>query len=468
MRYRLSALASLLGAAASLAVSANAQQPAAASPKQKPPPLGTPKAFQLPPKREFSLPNGMKVTLVPFGKIPKVTVLASVRTGNIDENANEVWLADVTGEMMREGTKTRSAPEIATLVGGMGGSLNVSVGSDNTSVSSTVLSERGPEAVALVADVLRNPRFPDSELARIVATKLRDVAIAKSSPQSLAQEKFSSTMFGDHPYGRVYPTEAMLKGYTIQQVKDFHAKNFGAARTHLYVAGVYDGAAMEKAIRQNFDSWTRGSAPTRKPTAPKKVRNVALLDRPDAVQSTIMLGVPVPDPTSKDYTALEVANSLLGGSFGSRITTNIREQKGYTYSPFGSLDTHYHDATWIEQADVTTKFTGASLKEIFAEIARLQQTPPGAEELNGIKNNMIGIFTLQNASRGGIIGQLADVDLQGLPGNHLGTYVQRVLAVTPADVQRVTKTYLRPEAMTLVVVGDKKTVETQLAPYMVK
>jgi len=298
MRYRLSALASLLGAAASLAVSANAQQPAAASPKQKPPPLGTPKAFQLPPKREFSLPNGMKVTLVPFGKIPKVTVLASVRTGNIDENANEVWLADVTGEMMREGTKTRSAPEIATLVGGMGGSLNVSVGSDNTSVSSTVLSERGPEAVALVADVLRNPRFPDSELARIVATKLRDVAIAKSSPQSLAQEKFSSTMFGDHPYGRVYPTEAMLKGYTIQQVKDFHAKNFGAARTHLYVAGVYDGAAMEKAIRQNFESWTRGSAPTRKPTAPKKVRNVALLDRPDAVQSTIMLGVPVPDPTS--------------------------------------------------------------------------------------------------------------------------------------------------------------------------
>ena len=241
MRYRLSALASLLGAAASLAVSANAQTPAA-SPKQKPPPLGTPKAFQLPPKREFSLPNGMRVTLVPFGKIPKVTVLASVRTGNIDENANEVWLADVTGEMMREGTKTRSAPEIATLVGGMGGSLNVSVGSDNTSVSSTVLSERGPEAVALVADVLRNPRFPDSELARIVATKLRDVAIAKSSPQSLAQEKFSSTMFGDHPYGRVYPTEAMLKGYTIQQVKDFHAKNFGAARTHLYVAGVYDGA----------------------------------------------------------------------------------------------------------------------------------------------------------------------------------------------------------------------------------
>src|SRR6476659_10481109 len=151
MRYRFTRLASLVGAATSLAAPA----------KQPPPPLGTPKAFKLPPKREFSLPNGMKVTLVPFGKIPKVSVLASVRTGNIDESANEVWLADVTGEMMREGTTSRSASEIATLVGGMGGSLNVSVGTDNTGVSSTVLSERGPEAVALVADVLRNPRFPD-------------------------------------------------------------------------------------------------------------------------------------------------------------------------------------------------------------------------------------------------------------------------------------------------------------------
>ena len=463
----LGALATALAPAAGAQTTKTSTKTASAKPaKQKPPALGTPKAFKLPPKREFTLANGMKVTLVPFGRIPKVSVYASVRTGHIDEAANEVWLADVTGEMMREGTTTRSASDIAEQVAGMGGDLNVTVGDDNTRVGGAVLAERGPEMVALVADVLRNPKLPESELSRIASTKARDVAIAKSQPQAVAQEKFLSTMYGDHPYGRAFPTEAMLKGYTVQQVRAFHAKNFGAARAHLYIVGVYDAAAMESAARQAFGSWARGTASTVNTPSPKSARSVALLDRPDAVQSTIMLGLPTPNPTANDYTALEVSDAILGGTFGSRITTNIREQKGYTYSPFSYLGTHYHDAYWVEQADVTTKFTGASLKEIFGEIERLQQKAPGATELGGIKNNMIGIFTLRNASRGGIVNQLDNVDLQGLPSNYLSTYVQRVMAVTPGDVQRTTRAYLRPDAMTLVVVGDKKTVEEQIAPYV--
>ena len=474
MRYRIARLATLGAVAATFAVGAGAQQPAKSSgksasakpTKQKPPALGTPKAFKLPPKREFTLANGMKVTLVPFGKIPKVSVYASVRTGHIDEGANEVWLSDVTGEMMREGTSTRSASDIAEQVAGMGGELNVNVGDDNVRVGGAVLSERGPEMVALIADVLRHPKLPGSELVRIAATKARDVAIAKSQPQAVAQEKFLATMYGDHPYGRAFPTDAMLKGYTVEEVEDFHAENFGAARTHLYIVGVYNASAMEDAARKAFGDWARGPAPTVKPPSPKSERSVALLDRPDAVQSTIMLGLPTPNPTASDFTALEVSDAILGGTFGSRITTNIREQKGYTYSPYSYLATHRKDAYWVEQADVTTKFTGASLKEIFSEIDRLRSAPPGTTELNGIKNNMIGIFTLRNASRGGILNQLDNVDLQGLPSNYLSTYVQRVMAVTPADVQRTTRAYLRPEAMTLVVVGDKKTVEEQIAPYV--
>lgn len=461
MRQSIAALATAC-ALAGMASTSGAQ---ATKAKQPPPPLGTPKAFKLPPKREFTLDNGMKVTLVQFGKIPKVSVIASVRTGNIDEGPQQVWLADVTGEMMREGTAARSASEIAAQVAGMGGELTVGVAPDYTRVSTTVLGENGPAAVAIVADVLRNPRLPESELSRIVATKLRDVAIAKSSPQSLAQERFNSTLYGNHPYGRLFPTEAMLKSYRVQDVKNFYSRNFGAARTHMYIVGVYDAVATEKAVRQAFSGWRRGPVPTVHIPKPASVRSFALLDRPDAVQSTIVMGLPVPMPTAKDYNALVVTDALLGGTFGSRITTNIREQKGYTYSPYSTISTHYHDAFWAEQADVTSKFTGASLKEIFSEIARLQQTPPGTPELAGIKNNMIGIFTLQNASRGGIANQLANVDLQGLPADYLSTYVQRVLAVTPAEVQRIAKTYLRPEEMTIVVVGDKKTVESQVAPY---
>lgn len=439
---------------------------AAQQPKREPPPaLGTPKAFKLPPKRELTLGNGMKVTFVPFGTIPKVSVYTMVGTGHIDEGSNEVALADVTGEMMREGTTTRTATQIAESVAGMGGELSVYVGDDRTQVGGAVLSERGPDMVRLEADLLRNPRFPESELARITANKAREVAIAKSQPQALAQEQFVKTIYGDHPYGRLFPTETMLKGYTIAQVKEFYARNFGAARAHLYVVGIFDQAAVERAVRESFESWAPGGPATVKPPTPRSGHSVTLLDRPNAVQSTIMVGLPVPGPAAKDYTALQVTDALLGGTFGSRVTTNIREQKGYTYSPYSYVSTHRRDAYWVQQADVTTKFTGASLKEIFGEIDRLQKEAPGTPELDGIKNNMIGIFTLRNASRGGIVNQLAEADLQGLGDDYLSGYVRRVMAVSPAEVQRITATYLKPEQMTLVVVGDKATVAEQLAPF---
>jgi len=440
---------------------AGAQQPA----REQPPPLGTPKPFTLPPKREFTLANGMRVTLVPFGTVPKASVYCVVRTGHIDEGANQVALADVTGEMMQEGTTELSATQLAQRVAGMGGELAVNVGDDRTQVGGAVLAEHGPDMVRLVAQVLRTPRFPESELARITSTKAREVAIAKSQPQSLAQEQFVKAIYGEHPYGRLFPTPEMLQGYTIAQVRAFHARNFNATRAHLYVAGVFSEAPMERAIREAFDGWAAGPTPTDNVPTPRPRPGLTLLDRPAAPQSTIMLGLPVPDPTAKDYTALQVTNALLGGSFGSRVTTNIREQKGYTYSPYSYLGTHRHTAYWVQQADVTTKFTGASLKEIFAEIARLKKETPTTPEVDGIKNNMIGIFVLRNASRGGIINLLAESDLQGLGDDYLSGYVKRVLAVPPAEVQRITATYLTPERMTLVVVGDKATVADQVAPY---
>jgi predicted Zn-dependent peptidase len=156
---------------------------------------------------------------------------------------------------------------------------------------------------------------------------------------------------------------------------------------------------------------------------------------------------------------------LLGGAFGSRITTNIREDKGYTYSPFSFIDAKQRSAEWTESADVTTKVTGASLKEIFAEIERLQKEAPPLEELRGIQNNLAGVFVLQNSSRSGVAGQLAFVDLHGLGDDYLTGYVRHVLAVTPDQVQRMTQLYLRPERMQLVIVGDKKVVQEQLAPW---
>lgn len=441
------------------------EAPAQGQQKEKPPEGGTPKPFTLPQKQTFTLKNGMQVTLVPYGTVPKVTVSASVRAGNLNEGADQVWLANITGLMLKEGTTSRTAEQIAQEAAGMGGQINVNVGADLTSISGDVLSEFGPDLVNLIADVVEHSLLPASELPRMKTDRLRQLAIARTQPFPLANERFRSLLYPNHPYGRIYPTEEMINHYTIDDVKKFYQDNFGAARTHLYVAGRFDAATMKKAITQAFESWPRGSASVENIPKPVTARTIHLIDRPGAAQSTIILGLPVVDPSNPDYVALQVTDALLGGSFASRITSNIREAKGYTYSPSSQVSSRFRDAYWFERADVTTAVTGPSLKEIFYEIERLQKEPPTDEELQGIKNYMAGIFVLQNSSRQGVISQLAFVDLHGLGDNYLTTYVQRVMAVTPKDVQRMTQTYLQGNKMTLVVVGDKSKIAEQVGAF---
>jgi predicted Zn-dependent peptidase len=446
-----------------LAIALGAAAPAAA--QQTPPAPGTPHPFEVPEARELTLPNGLAVTLVPYGDVPKATVQLIVRVGNVDEGPQQVWLADVTADLMQEGTTSRSGEQIAEDAARMGGALSVAVGANQTTVGGSALTEFVPEMVRLVADVAMHPAFPTEPLERIRGDRLRQLSIERSQPQSLAVEKFRSVLYPSHPYGRIYPTAEMLQSYTVEQARAFHDANFEAARAHLYIAGRFDAAGVESAIRSAFGGWESGTPASQPVPTPTSQRAIYLVDKPGAVQSTIYMGLPVVDPSSPDYVALQVTNALLGGSFASRITSNIREQKGYTYSPVSTISARYRDAYWAEVADVTTNVTGPSLKEIFYEIDRLRAEPPSAEELRGIQNYLAGTFVLQNSSRGGIIGQLAFLDLHGLDRDWLATYVQRVYAVTPADVQRIARTYIDPSRMTIVVVGDRSQIAEQLAAY---
>jgi predicted Zn-dependent peptidase len=472
-RKRLSLLAALAFCACALGTTAaSAQQPqqlpqpsAATARKETPPEGGKPRPFTLPKRDTFKLSNGLRVTLVPYGSIPKVTVRAVVRTGNIDDPAGKVWLADLTGDLMKEGTATRTAQAVAEEAARMGGALSIGVGEEQTNVGMDVLSEFGPEAAALVADVLQRPGLPASELDRLKTNQIRNLTIARSQPGQIAMERFRKILYGEHAFGRYFPEDAALKGYTIDDVKKFYADNFGAQRTHVYVVGQFDAAAMRRAVTREFEKWGKGAAPVENLPKPTSARALHLIDRPGAAQSTIYLGLPVVDPSHPDYVTLVVTDYLLGGAFGSRITTNIREDKGYTYSPGSSVSTRFRDAYWLQVADVTTAVTGPSLKEIFFEIDRLQKEPPAAAELQGIKNSLAGVFVIQNSSRGGIINQLAFLDLHGLPDTYLTNYVQNILNVTPSDVQRAARTYLRPDRMTLVVVGDREKIADQLKPY---
>ncbi|HEU5260670.1 MAG TPA: pitrilysin family protein [Gemmatimonadales bacterium] len=433
--------------------------------RQTPPQGGPPRDFKLPAARTFQLDDGLGVTLVSHGTVPKARVSLVVRVGNLNEGPAETWLADLTGDLMREGTTARSGEQLAAAAAGMGGAITVSVGPDQTTIGGEVLEEFTPDFVRLVADVARNPRFPESELGRLKADRARDLSVAQREPGSITLERFRRVMYPDHPYGRVFPTVEQVNGYTLEQVRRFHAANFGAARSHLYVLGRFDAARVEGAARAALGDWARGPEPLVNVPTPRSGRDVQLIDRPGAPQSTIYLGLPVVDPSHPDWVALQVTNTLLGGFFGSRITRNIREQKGYTYAPRSQVSARYRDAYWVEIADVTTSVTGPALQEIFKEIATLRAEAPPADELRGIQNYLAGTFVLQNSSRSGIAGQLTYVRLHGLGDDYLSNYVRRVHGVTAADVQRIARQYLVPERMLIVVTGDLKQIEEQVAPF---
>lgn len=441
------------------------QKPAAT--KKQTPPAGTPpKAFVVPPKQTFSLPNGLQVTMVPYGTVPKVLIYATVRAGDLNESADQLWIADMTTRLIKEGgTTSRSAEQVAQDAASMGGQISISAGADQSLAFSDVLSEFGPKMAELLADILQHPLLPESEFPRLKQDALRRLAIIHSQSQPLASERFLKTLYADHPYGRSYPTEEMIGKLTAADARKFYQENFGAARTHIYVAGRFDEAAMKKAITAGFSGWARGADPLINIPKPVAQRKLELVDRPNASQSTVYVGLPTIDPANPDFLPLQVTNSLLGGSFGSRITANIREQKGYTYSPAGTLASRYRSGYWAEIADVTTAVTGPSIREIFFEIDRLRKEPPGAEELKGIQDFLAGVFVLQNSNRAGIIGQLAFIDLHNLGDKYLETYVQRVYAVTPQQISAMTQKYLIPDKMTIVVVGDKAKISEQLAPY---
>lgn len=465
--------AALLAAAALLAGNPGLTQEKAANlaagepeARETPPPGGPPKDFTLPERDVRRLDNGLEVTAVQFGAVPKATIAVIVSAGNLNEG-DRTWLADLTGDFLLEGTTSRTAEEIALQAAAMGGQVDVTVTEDLTTITGVVLTEFAPQMARLLADIVRNPSFPEGELERLRRDRLRMLSVAETQPDQMAMAAFREALYGDHPYGQLFPEEQELQSYDVDAVRGFYDDNFGAKRTHVIIAGKFDDQETVRAVEEAFSDWESGPEPLiniPKPAEGKVV--VDVIDRPDASQSNIYLGLPTIAPGHEDWIPLQVSNTLLGGFFSSRITRNIREDKGYTYSPFSALSTRYKDAYWAQVAAVTTEVTGPAIQEIVNEIDRLQENPPPAEELEGVKNYSAGVFVLQNSTRGGIINVLSYIDHHELPESYLTNYVSEVHAVTPEQVSEIAREYLREEDMTLVVVGDRSQVSEQVAPFI--
>ena len=407
----------------------------------------------------------MKVTMVPYGSVPKVAIRAYVDAGKVREPADKVWLADLASMLLREGTTNLTAEQLANKVADMGGGLEISASTDSMKVGAIILSDFAPQFVAVLADVLMNPRLPESELPRLKGDLARKLSVDKSEPGSLAREQFFKVMFPDQPYGRVFPKSETFSDYNIADVRSFVQRNLSASRTHLYVAGQFD-PSIKAAIQAAFSSWKAGQSDSLPVAKPVSAYSLSQINRPGAPQSTVYMGLPVPGPTNPDHLKLDVLDALLGGSFDSRITANIREKHGYTYSPYSYMSEAGHQSYWVQVADVTTAVTGPSIHEIFYEINRLRKEPPSQDELTGIQSYLSGIFVLQNTiSPDAVIGQLSWVDRQQLDRSYLTTYVQKVNTVTTTEIQRLAESYISPSKMTVVVVGDKSKIASQVEPY---
>jgi predicted Zn-dependent peptidase len=313
--------------------------------------------------------------------------------------------------------------------------------------------------------VAARPLFPASEFDRLISDQKRDLDVIRAEPSALASDVFQRALYGGHPYGPVLPDAMGLEGLDLAAVQALYGRNVGPRRAHVLAAGQIDVERIAQAIEAAFGSWT-AEAPDEAPTVePTSSRVIHAVDRPGAEQSTVMIGLPVISPGHSDYVALVVTNALLGGAFNSRVTRNIREDKGYTYSPRSAITAHRYASHWAQVADVTTDVTGASVGEIFGEIDRLRAEPPTIGELRGIQAYVAGSQTIRYATSGGIIAQLAFLDLHRLDTGYAERFVDRVYQVDPAEVQRIAVEYLRPEEMTIAVAGDLDATREQLAPF---
>lgn len=429
------------------------------------PEVGRLEPFALPSVDRTHTDSGVELQLVAAGSVPKASVRLVLPLGSVHEAPEQNWITRLLSEFLKEGAGGLDCTDLADAVARMGGRLNVHVDDDTMTVSASVLGEYASDFVRLAGQIVREPAFPAAELDRLKSDLQRNLDLAKAQPGALAAAAFRRVLYGDHPYGRLLAKSEVIDGFTAEQSREFFEARAIPDGTRLYVAGTFDASAVTRAAEAAFAGWEGSAAAESTPANPSSERAIHLVDRPGAEQSTLSIGLPVPDPTDDDYVPLAVTNSLLGGSFYSRITLNIREDKGYTYSPRSVLSTHPGVAHWVESADVTTNVTGASLKEIIAEVNRLGDEPPSAEELEGIQNYVAGAYVLRHATPGGILDQLAFLDLHGLDHEWAAAYVDRVYALSADEMRQIAHDHLRTDEMAIAIVGDASEIREEIEPF---
>ncbi len=422
--------------------------------------------IKFPQPKMFRLSNGVTVYVLEDKRVPAVRFNLIVRAGDLFESKPGV--AEMTASMLTEGTQSRSYRQIAAEIEGMGATLGANSGTENATLSVAGLSETTDALIALMADALLHPIFPNDRMDRLKFQQTAALRQRRTNPAALIADVSTRVFYGGTPYSHPTPTAEQVNAIQVADLAAFHAAYYRPNGAILGVTGDVDPKTLKAKLETAFAEWKPAAQTTEFPEAefkPKEKSRVYLIDRPGSAQTVLQFGNLSVRRGNPDYIPLVVANRILGGGSSGRLFQNIREKKGYTYGAYSSLSAGLYPGTWGASASVRTPVTEPAIREFFNEFNRLQEEPVSQMELERAKRSLIGSFALTLENPQGILGRTLELVQNGLPLDYWETYPAKVQAVTPADIQRVARQYLGKDRIQLIAVGERKEIEAGLKQF---
>ena len=428
------------------------------------PALGAEPPFTFPQIARRTLPNGMRVWTVEHRGLPVISALLQLPTGAADDPADRPGLAAITGDLLDEGCGDLGALELHEALGRMGTSLDTEVGSDATLLGLTMLERFAERGLALLSDLAIRPRMEPREFDRVRELRLNRLTQLRDVPSAVAERVFVQRLYGSHPYGHLsIGTETSLSALTVDEVKAFHDTRYDPSFATLILVGDGSHDRLASLGERAFAHWPASAqrlpADRSAPAPPPPADRLVMVHRPGAAQSEIRIGHVSVSRATPDYHALVTLNMILGGQFVSRINMNLREKKGYTYGARTSFDLRRGAGPFVLQAGVQLEATADAVKEAIGELEAIRGDRPvtGEELLLGraalTRGYPRNFETGEQIARGA-----AQLALYDLPDDYFSSFVPTVLSLTEADLTRAAATYIHPERLLTVIVGDRDKV----------
>ena len=435
--------------------------------RTKPPATPDAPDYKLPATYETKLPNGMSVTLVEDRRFPLVTARLGFLAGSNFDPKDQAGLSETTAFLLTQGTRTRSAKQLADEIASVGGQIAGSSTADGIVLSATGLAEHTARLMELVADVARNASFPEDELRLRIQNRKQELALERSEASFLAAEKLDALVYGDTPYARRAPTPQSLDHIDRKALSAFHSAWLGPNNAWLVLLGnLPPRAETLRLLNDRFGGWERQPlASASAARFPSSRKEYALVDRPGSVQADIFVGRLAVTRGHPDFFPLLVANTILGGGASSRMFLDIREKRGFAYDAHSQLDLRRDAATVAAVTQVRNDVIEPAMQAVLDNLTGMVKETVAGEELARVKNFLSGLYLLRLETQAGLAQQLITLKLMGLPNSFLEQYTQRVRAVTAEQVRVAANRYLNPENAAVVVVGDASKIGKPLEKF---